>query len=246
MRRVVVGKTMKKYLIQILAVVTCLAGCATVRPGPVTRKLPAGKSPALLANCGVPLDEIYAESNVARHKERSPQVERPVVWCCPLRTESLLTVLPHADFIRICRPSDRLWHWTDVQSLALTAKGVTLLESENEVEEFLNGNTLFRPGSQAEAESVLLAFAELCGYRLLAEQPKIPAWLRDREEKQKEAERIDWSTSWIPDKQGWKVSCVLVTNHDNTTSSRYTILIMRQGGLQVLKREGVFFTHMII
>ncbi len=235
----------KLYLILAMILFIGCVGCTPVRVQPTTGDLVSVRSPALLPYCGVPVAGLYNQYKANALAGRLPRrVGQPIAWSHPLQTESLAAILSHWNCIRICRPSDPYWHWINYESLVLRGDKITLLDSEEDVAEFLNANT-FMPASQAECESVLFAFAELCGYQILTKQPEIPDRIKKREEKQKEAERLDWSTSWVPHERGWKVSCVMVTNHSNRSSKRYTILIFERGGIQIVKREHFFFTHCI-
>jgi hypothetical protein len=221
------------------------AGCNSVPTSQKTIYPHAAKSPALLPDCGIPVGKIYSSRASAVNVFPS-DVERPIVWSEPLRTKSLSTVLPFADCLRICRPSDRFWHHLDLDTLVITGTKIRLLAEEEEVVDFLKSNSLLFPQSRDDAELVLLAFAELCGYHIITEAPEIPNSIRNRDKVRNEAHKNDWAPSWKSLPEGWEVSCVLVTLYENWSSSRYTIMILKEGGLQIRAHKSVFFTHTII
>lgn len=247
-------------LMLTLLVVACVAGCKTTgRTSPDANtpattqspavKPPAIRSPALLAYCGVPIDEALAEYRRAREEKWVPDhsPKMLVVWTCPLRTENLSRVLPQAECLRICRICTNIrGPVVTVDSVVMTDdKKIMLLTDGTAVVEFLNNNHRFFPKTQADAEYILFAFAELCGCQLLTEPPKImPASKRGESpyerEKRQEAAKLDFSISWSPCDNGWIVSCVFVTDHVGVVCGRYTIFICIDGTLKILKSEYVF------
>jgi hypothetical protein len=232
---------MKRCPILMLALLAaCMAGCKTIgRTSPDADRPAAIRSPALLEYCGVPWHEAFVEYRHAKDEKRLPGIKKPVAWACPLHTENLSRVLPQADCIRIFRINPKCAYDITLESVVVTDdKKIVLLTNSKTVVEFLNNNRRFFPETQADAEYILFAFAELCGYQLLTGPPEIPS--PDDHEKRLEAAKLDWSISWRPCDNGWIVSCVFVTDHGAIGSYRYTIFIRVDGNVKVLKAECVF------
>jgi hypothetical protein len=223
-----------------------LSGCVPA-PGDLTVNDPAKLiSPAFLPNCGVPIAGIRADYTDPTKPRRLPRhPDRPIVWAKPLRTESLGKLVRYADCLRIVRPSDAFWHWTKIDTIAFSDDKPVLLDSDEDVVRFLNGNSAFIAESQQDAEHVLLAFAELSGYQIRTEPPEVSQWIDGYEDAQKEADGLDWSISWKKRPEGWEVSCVLVTTHENWSCRRYTILISQFTRIEIKKRERFFYSHLI-
>ncbi len=227
-----------------------LSGCAPA-PAPDPADLTAHDrakpiSPALLPNCGLPIADLRGDYMSATESWRLPRhPNQPIVWVKPLRTESLGRVVLHRNCLRIVRPSDAYWHWTEIDTIVFSDGEPVLLDSDEDVVRFLNAHCEFIAESQQDAEHVLLALAELSGYQIITEAPEISDQLDGYKDVQKEADALDWSISWKKRWEGWEVSCVLVTTHENWSCRRYTILISQFGGIEIKKKERFFYSHLI-
>lgn len=246
--RTVGSMNMLRNIAIVFALAVGFSGCGTASVCRTADDPTAVRSPALLPNCGVPVARLRSDFMSGRLKTQEAPValERPVVWVKPMRTESLYRVLPYVDCIRITRPCDRFWHWTDHDTVVITDKGSELLDNDEDVVRFLNmhGGS-FWSKSQDNAQLMLFAFAELSGYQIVTEAPDVPDWINGHQEKQKQADALDWSLSWKKQLTGWEVSCVLVKTPENMSSYRYTILVKEYGGIQIKRRTDHFHSHLI-
>ena len=108
------------------------------------------------------------------------------------------------------------------------------------------GKSGFAPKTSDDARYMLFAFAELSGYTLLRDMPPLRGELELKA--RTKALSVDWDTRWIelPDRSGWRVSCVFVTMRENWSCDRYEIEIKKDGSFKIISRKDIFCAFGII